>query len=206
MNDRLEAVSRLDDPDNWVGGYYELALELGPTDDERLEAAIRAVCSHTAAVGWYALGERRPVAEEPLPCTLESISRHGQLRGIVNLPSGEQVVCGLVVVREEGGSYEPDWLDFYIPMGALGRIDSRVGGYPFGDDADSLQWRRPLDDWLAEIGRRVYENVRFRLGLVGMEVSGEMYAGELASEVPATRVSGLLVPEGAEIRYYPATK
>jgi hypothetical protein len=39
-----------------------------------------------------------------------------------------------------------------------------------------------------------------------MEVSGEMYAGELASEVPATRVSGLLVPEGDEIRYYPATK
>jgi hypothetical protein len=183
-----------------------LALELGPRDDERLEAAIQAVCTQTGAVGWNALGERRPVAEERLPCTWESIAQHGQLRGTVQLPTGELVVCGIVVVREGGGSYEPDWLDFYIPMGALGRIDSRVGGYPFGDDAESLQWRRPLDDWLAELGRRVYENVRFRLGLVGMEVSGEMYAGELASEVPATRLSGLLVPEGNEVRYHPATQ
>jgi len=85
-------------------------------------------------------------------------------------------------------------------------IDSRVGGYPFGDFAESLQWRRPLDDWLAELGRHVYENVHFRLGLVGLEVSGEMYARQLASGVPTTRVYGLLVPEGTEIRYYAATK
>src|ERR1700694_3631482 len=71
-----------------------------------LEAAIRAVSTHTRAVGWYALGDRRPVAEQRLPCTWESISRHGQLGDIVHLPSGERVVCGLVVVREEGGSYE----------------------------------------------------------------------------------------------------
>jgi hypothetical protein len=197
-----DRASQLDDPDNWVGGFYELALELGPSDDERLEAAIRAVCTHTAAVGWYAVGDRRPVAEERLPCTWESIARHGQLRGTVQLPSGEQVVCGLVVVREEGGSYEPDWLDFYIPLGALGRIDSRVGAYPFGDFAESLQWRRPFDDWLADLGRRVYEEVPFRLGLVGVEVSGEMYADQLASGVPTSRANGLLIPEGNEIRYY----
>jgi hypothetical protein len=65
-----------------------------------------------------------------------------------------------------------------------------VGGNPFGDFDESLQWRRALDDWLAELGRHVYENVRFRLGLVGMEVSGEIYAGQLASGVPTTRVYG----------------
>ena len=89
---------------------------------------------------------------------------------------------------------------------ALGRIDPRVGGNPFGDFDESLQWRRPLDDCLAELGRHVYENVRFRLGLVGMEVSGEIYAGQLASGVPTTRVYGLLVPEGTEVRCYAATK
>jgi hypothetical protein len=200
-----DRASYLDDPDNWVGGFYELALELGPADDERLDAAIRAVCTHTGVVGWYALGDRRPVAEERLACTWESMARHGQLRGIVQLPSGEQVVCGLVVVREEGGSYEPDWLDFYIPLGALGRIDSRVGGYPFGDFAESLEWRRQLDDWLADLGRRVYANVPYRLGLVGVEVSGEMYADELASGVPTSRANGLLIPEGKEIGYYAAS-
>jgi hypothetical protein len=201
-----DRASQLDDPDNWVGGFYELALELGPADDERLEAAISAVCTHTGAVGWYAVGDRRPVAAERLPCTWESIARHGQLRGTVQLPRGEQVVCGLVVVREEGGSYEPDWLDFYIPLGALGRIDSRVGGYPFGDFAESLQWRRPFDDWLADLGRRVYEEVPFRLGLIGVEVSGQMYSDGLASGVPTSRGNGLLVPKGNEIRYYGATE
>jgi hypothetical protein len=206
VNNRLESVSGLVDPDSWDGGFYELALELGPANDERLEAVIRAVCTNTGAVGWYALGDRRPVTEERLPCTWESMARHGQLRGTVQLPSGEQVVCGLVVIREEGGSYKPDWVDFYIPLGAFGRIDSRVGGYPFGDFAESLQWRRPLDDWLADLGRHVYEEVPFRLGLVGVEVSGQMYADQLASGVPTTRANGLLVPEGNQLRYYPATE
>jgi len=35
----------------------------------------------------------------------------------------------------------------------------------FGDFDESLEWRRPLDDWLAELGRHVYEHVRFRLEL-----------------------------------------
>ena len=32
------------DPENWTGGWYELALELGQRCDERLDHALRVWC------------------------------------------------------------------------------------------------------------------------------------------------------------------
>jgi len=43
-------------------------------------------------------------------------------------------------------------------------------------------WQLPINDWLVELGRHVFEVVPFRLGLVGFEVSGKAYAGELFEE------------------------
>lgn len=79
----------------------------------------------------------------------------------MNLPSGVDVVCGVVASREDAG---PDWLDSYIPLGALARADRRVGGYPFdAPGTSSLEWRRPIDNWLAQIGGAVYSAVAYRL-------------------------------------------
>jgi hypothetical protein len=85
-----------------------------------------------------------------------------------------------------GGTGGPDWLDFYFPVGALTREDRRVGGFPFGPDggAGSLSWRRPLDEWLAQIGRLVYDSVNYRLALIGFEASGQLCAAQLAAREP----------------------
>lgn len=93
------------------------------------------------------------------------------------LPSGIDVVCGVVAVREDDG---PDWLDFYLPIGVLSRADSRFGRVAVGfgpDDAvTSLSWRQPIDEWFAGIGRRVYDEVDYRLALIANEASGVVYA------------------------------
>lgn len=87
------------------------------------------------------------------------------------MPNGNRVVCGCTAVREDDGA---DWLDFLLPLGALGRANPQVGAFPFGDDGGeaSLAWRHPIDPWLASIGARVYERVAFELGLIGFEASG----------------------------------
>lgn len=43
------------------------------------------------------------------------------------------MVCGALVFRYEG----IDHLELYLPLGALARIDPRIGGYPFDERAVS---------------------------------------------------------------------
>jgi hypothetical protein len=95
----------------------------------------------------------------------------------------------------------------YVPLGALARIDVRVGGFPFGDEggAASLSWRRPLDTWLAEVGTRIYSEVPFELALVGLEPLGEIHADELQGGIPKLRMYGILAPMNGKLRYYEAT-
>jgi hypothetical protein len=126
----------------------------------------------------------------------------GHLRGLVTLPRGQRTICSVIGVRERDGD---DWLDLCLPLEALGRLDERIGGYPFGPDDGpvSLAWRRPLDDWLAAIARRVRQACRFRLAVIGFEVSGTVRAGHLPSTVPDQPGYALLLADG--VTYLPAT-
>ncbi len=121
------------------------------------------------------------------------------------LPSGIDVVCGVVAVREDDG---PDWLDFYLPIGVLSRADSRFGRVAVGfgpDDAvTSLSWRQPIDEWFAGIGRRVYDEVDYRLALIANEASGVVYAAQLSEGHTLPCDWAYLILEGDQVRYLPA--
>ncbi|SNT46749.1 hypothetical protein SAMN05421812_106416 [Asanoa hainanensis] len=191
--------------DNWHGGFYELALELGDTNDTRLEAALRVLWSAAEVEGCYGNHQIAPSEQERVPCSLMSLLRFGHLHGVVRLPNGAPVVCGVVAVREDNG---PDWLDFYLPLGALGRAEPRSEEHMVGDPTGgsaSLTWRRPIDDWLADLGARVYDGAGFRLGLIGNEVSGQTDAATLAGDRPTRRRIGYLIPADGQVRYLPAT-
>jgi hypothetical protein len=187
----------------WSGGYYELAIELGHRSEERLLAALAAVWSDPDLDGIYLSREMEPWEQQRLAITAETLQAD-HLQGLARLPNGETVACGTFVFREDGG---PDWLVLYLPLGALGTVYP-VGGYPFEPDvANSRQWREALDPWLARIGSRVYDHVAFRLGLIGFEVSGELYADDLVtSGIPASHYPGLLWPTAGAITYFPSTE
>ncbi len=117
---------------------------------------------------------------QPVELSLSSLEQYGHLRGVVRTSGGEPIVCGVVTVRENEGD---DWLDFYLPLGALVRRDARVGAFPFGDDggAVSRAWRATLSMWLSDIGMATFEQVRFRYAAIGYEASG-MSLPELDAE------------------------
>jgi hypothetical protein len=125
------------------------------------------------------------------------------LRGAARLPDGQLTACGTCLIREDDG---PDWLDFYLPLGALERV-LPVGGYPFeSGDHEYRQWQKQLDPWLADFGRRIFDAVPFRLGLIGFEVSGDTHRADLeAYGVPEQRNIGYLVPQDGQLRFFPAT-
>ncbi|GGS48901.1 MULTISPECIES: hypothetical protein [Actinokineospora] len=193
------------DPSNWHGGFYELSLELGDRDDGRLQRALTALWRAAAISGCYPSADREPPEQTAVPVTVASLEEFGHLRGIIRLHEGTPVVCGCVVTRLDDGA---DWLTLYLPQGALARVDRRVGGFPFGPDggAVSLDWRAALDAWLAEVAGQVFQEVDFRLGLIGFEIDGDISADGLRGSVPQERWNGYLLPEQGRLRYTPANR
>ena len=191
--------------DIWYGGYYELALELGGRSDERLQVALRRVWSFPSLEGCYLDTELEPSEQHrvEVPSALEE---PGQLRGTALLPSGDRVACGTFIVREEDG---PDWLGFYVPMGALSITSAYdVGGYPFDVERRShKEWQQELDSWLAVLGAYVFRTVPYRLGLIGHEVSGDAYADDIEKQgIPDDRYIGYLWPQGKDVQYFPMNR
>jgi hypothetical protein len=191
------------DPNAWLGGFYELAIELGPRSDERLLAALTAVWSNPNIDGVYLDNDTEPWQQTRQAITAESL-RVGHLHGLARMPNGMTIACGTCLIREDDG---PDWLVLYLPMGALGTAYS-VGGYPFEPNAEtSRPWREILDAWLARIGVAVYERVQYRLALAGWEVSGKAYADETRQTgIPTQRGMGYLWPDGDMVTFYPCTE
>jgi hypothetical protein len=192
-------------PDTWTGGFYELALEIGPRgDDKKLWLALQTLWLHPDLTGVFLEREHEPESQPQLSPTLDHVQHHHSLYGIVRLPNHHQVACATFFVREEAGS---DWLVFYLPMGALSQ-GYPVGSFPFGAAGDSQpsSWRQELDAWLAQLATFVFAQVKFELGLIGHEVSGEASATELRQHgLPEQRWFGYLVPEEKAVTFYPPT-
>jgi hypothetical protein len=194
-------VELLRDWDAWAGGFYELCIQLGPPDDPRLGIAARVLADAARVEGpWHVQWE--PGEVRAANWTVADLAQ-GQLRGLVKLPGGEPVICSVLAVREEDDG--DDWLDLCLPLGALGRLDSRIGGFPFGEEGGpvSLAWRRPIDDWLVRVARTVGDVTGFKAAVIGFEVSGSVRAEEMTEHMPGDRGYGLLLsPQGV---YHPAT-
>ena len=120
------------------------------------------------------------------------------LRGQVQLPGGQHVICAVIASRESGGD---DWLLLGIPLEALGRGDARIGGFPFDPDIEaSLAWRRPIDDWFARLAEEVRLEVWFLLAAIGWEADGFATA-EANVHQPRDRPYALVLADGT---YLPA--
>ena len=199
---RAECVDRLFTADGaWHGGFYELALEVGPRSDEHLQAALSAIWSHPAVSGCY-LDRGREPGEQQRVSPKGYLEDGSHLLGVAHLPNGVRAACGTCLIREVDNG--PDWLDFYLPMGSLGAVYP-AGAFPFGTEGNPPgPWRREVEGWLAELGLWVSRSASYRLGLVGFEVSGEVYAAEVASKgLPPVKHVGYLWPSGSGMSYHP---
>jgi hypothetical protein len=190
------------EPETWVGGFYELALELGTSSDKRLESALRALWTHPSVHGCYGDRASDPVNQERVALTASTLQERGHLYGFARLPNGAFAACGVIAIQEEHGS---DWLVFYVPLGALN--GTYPGGHPFAwPTAETRSWQAPLDDWLAAVGRWGFERTPFALGLIGHDVSGNEHASQLEEGPPSERTKGYLWPGKGGLGWFPVTK
>jgi len=181
--------------DNWAGGYYELAIEVGPRSDARLQRVLTAMWSAADVQGCFGDRSREPQDQEPIECTVESLMRFGHLQGQVRLPTGQLVVCGCVAILEDGAD-TIDWLDFYIPLGALDRT-----GITYHESGQQFFRSQVLDDWLAAVGTEAFRTADFHAGYIGFETSGCTDAATLNGRMPESRGIGYLLPQDGVLRY-----
>ena len=191
---------------DWSDGHHELALELGEPDDDRIERAMAALDDVPELDGWWRSKDPQDRGDR-LPARYSSVDARGYMYGTATLAQGPRTAC-LAYALREGDEEGPDWLKLGLPMGALVRVLGDVGVHPYeGDRWDpAAPWRRSLDDWLAEVGRTVYEAVPFRLGLIGFEVGGLLPLDPAYLDPAAARPVGLLVPSADSLTYLPATE
>jgi hypothetical protein len=196
-NVSVENPADIDDYSNWIGGFYELAIELGPRNDVRLERLLVAIWRLANASGPW-------VRPDDGPSRLAALDVEGLtqlLHGVVRLPSGSDVVCGAMAFREDG----PDCLIFYVPRGALERADPRVTG-GFEEDLASRAWSRPLDRWLADLAIRAYTAAPFQFAAIGWEASAFLDEESAARrEIPPERHGAYVMPLDGVPRYYEST-
>lgn len=186
-------------PEVWLGGHFELAMEVGETSNNRLFAVLDSVWSHSALYGCYLASNKEPHEQEKVKPLQKHIQSY-HLLGIATLPNGNQVACGTHSVREDSGI---DWLTLYIPMSALSTAYN-VGGYPFDKDiTEHLEWINLIEFWLAEIAQYVYSLANFKLALIGLEISGLDYSSKVIEKgVPSKRGPGYLWEVNNELKYY----
>jgi hypothetical protein len=186
--------------ENFDGGTYDLAIELGQRDDARLDAAIRACWAGPRLEGCWTppLRDRSQPRIEP---SLES-QQHG-LEGIAAIPGFGSTLCRSSAWRYDSGE---DWLDFWLPVGAMVSVDPRAHSLiewsyhnpsnPYEEHSAAWAWREPIDDFLVDIATRIAKAVPFRLGMIGHEVDTEdLERKSLEEPIQPREHTTLLVPD-----------
>ncbi|WP_017594492.1 hypothetical protein [Nocardiopsis potens] len=190
----------------WTGGFYQLYVEPeGPVGEGRLQRLLTALWASAPVDGCFAEPYGADRALREAPCTVRELRKARRLVGTVLLPGGRRVPCGCALAGGEDG---PPLLDLYFPLSALHRADPRVGGFPFDSrsGAESLEWRAPLDAWLAGVARGALGEAGPGLAMIGFELEGAPSEELRGGAPPADRPAAFLVPGSGGPEYVPATR
>ncbi len=188
MNIKLNKAFTI--PENWWGGFYELALELGPSENNSfIYEVISFLWGQEKIVGPFDNNDidiaKQNLIENPKP-----EERH--YYGILNLSDTIILGCGTYVVKEENGS---DWILLYVP----GNMAFKYLG---GKTRNSDLFKQDLEillHFFQEIAVKIYRQCGFKLGLIGYEVSGELYADTLTEGDLKDFFAGILLPTNHKI-------
>lgn len=168
------------DPENHIGGFYELEINLGPASEDRMSLAVEPL--------WAAAALGRSVRRDGVNEWLDAepslnVLLDGSLSGAVEILGLGRTLWRVLAFREslfdddgELIGYGEEALILGLPLGALGRLDPRVGAYPFGDVSNSEAWRAPIEAWFRGIIETLARSIVFEYALSGFEIFGDSVA------------------------------
>lgn len=180
----------LDTDECGQGGFYEIVIDLGPREGDRLHRAFDALWHHPD----LASGEATP----------GSYRRRGHAR----LPDGALVPALSFTETMRDARGDVDYLIFALPMPALEKACRLVSDTTPASGLDPL-WRRELETWLASVGRHVDAEVPFAAAYIGFlpfPIGDAETADHLfAQGVPAERCLAYLYRRNGALEFFPTT-
>ena len=187
----------------WDGGYYELGIDFRHPSNHLLVEAHRTLWNLPALDGCYASSEAEPRDQTRLPPDDISVLVSGAY-GAITLRDGRTLPCRTFFLHDCDGF---DALGFGIPQGALDVVYPEVCGFPFASSIEgSRTWREPLDTFLADTARDVYQRAPFLGAAIGHDVTRET---DFPDFVPKTsseyQWASLLVPIDGRLQWFPST-
>ncbi len=186
-------------PDNWTGGFYELAVVLEDPSQDNLQKALKVLWTHPALDGCYKENTKEPSHQERLDPNISQLPVEGHVYGVAHLPNSVKVACeSTIIAYIDNGS---TWLYFGIPMEALGHAYP-VGAFPF-EDGTPLDWRVEVDAWFLGIGEKLFREGCFQIGTIGFELPEEDAEAFRKNGIPEQRWEGYLWQEGDQLKWYP---
>lgn len=170
--------------ENWHGSFVEVAIDLGPRNDERLLNAFRAAWASSLLDGPLPSPAGDP--EAVLDSSFLEQETPDPTYGTVELPQGDgRLGCEVIAIRDD----DSDWLDVAVPTGML-ELAYPVE-YPLLIETNP--WIADVEACLVSIADGIYRAVPYDLATIGEEVSGLFYA---RSADPKRAVTAAAVDRG----------
>ena len=98
-------------PDTWVGGLYELVLELPERKDVCVAQALSSIWKLPGIAGCYLSREVEPEAQVQVSPSEIPHQRH--VYGYAQLPNAKKCACGTYVTDFDNDGF---WVSFYLPL------------------------------------------------------------------------------------------
>ncbi|MGP7817644.1 hypothetical protein [Niallia sp. 01092] len=152
-------------PENWIGGFYELSIEYHPFgDDKRINEALNALCKSDFFNGMW--GEKKDYEKHSisLPINIEDESVD-QFYGFLYLSEENELPCMICVIRVSG---ESDWLDISIPQASFGK--KYPYQYPLTKELNP--WLNEVNEMYIKLAEIIFQNSPFDFTMIGEEISG----------------------------------
>ena len=191
----------------WHGGSYEASIILGRSAekgaDRRLLSALSTVCENDS-LDFYSDRTLTKRSEQTLsgPKPLRfSFFLHGTL----SHKTFGAMPFSLDTVREQEDDDGDDWLNLGIPLGGFSQLCPAAGGWPFGNQVNTRQWREPLEKALAAMVVDLGRVVPLKIACIGFMMSGMFDESIISEGIPTKREFGYVVPQSGSYAYFPTT-
>ncbi|MEK4538374.1 hypothetical protein NST21_24020 [Peribacillus sp. FSL K6-1552] len=167
--------SEVINPDNWIGGFYELSIEFHPVgDNKRLNDALVSLQKNKFFNGIWKERQDFQTHSISLPIKIEDDSVN-HFYGTLFISDGNTLPCAITIVRIDG---ESDWLDISIPQA----IFEQIYPYKYPLTKELNPWLNKVDEIFIKIAENIYNQSSFVLAMIGEEISGDTNQENITAE------------------------
>jgi hypothetical protein len=182
---------------DWLNGHYELLMWF--EDPYTFQDTVQKIWSMPQFTGVWLEQEFDPDEDPRLDPQDDMVALEQLVHnfyGVAHLPNGISVPCGTTM-----GTFP--WIALFLPLAGLEKVYD-VGRFPFGDFG--REWQPKVDAFLADAGQEIFRATPFQVAAIDFEPDIEYMKRQIGRPVPEERKHGLLIPNGRDVVWYPATR